>query len=71
MSRTSSRSSSSARRATSLGSHTSTWDRMKPVPWATSQWIASRARDLTSSWVSDGFRSAQVRMPSISVPDSL
>ena len=71
MSRISSRSSSSARRATSPGSHTSTCERISPVPWATSQRIAWRARRLTSSWVSEGLRSAQVWIPSMSVPDSL
>src|SRR5512146_1205305 len=70
-SRISSRSSSSARNATRLGSHTSTCERIRPVPWATSQRIAWRARRLTSSWVSEGLRSAHVWMPSISVPDSL
>ena len=70
-SRISSRSSISARKAVSDGSQTSTWERIRPVPWATSQRIASRARLLTSSWVRNGFRSAHVRMPSIRVPLSL
>ena len=70
-SRISSRSSSRARSATSFGSHTSTCERMRPVPWATSQRIAWRARSFTSSWVRCGLRSAHVRMPSMSVPDSL
>ena len=53
------------------GSQTSTWERMRPVPWATSQRIASRARVLTLSRVRNGFRSAHVWIPSIRVPDSL
>ena len=70
-SRNSSRSSISARSAVSDGSQTSTCERISPVPWATSQRIAWRARPFTSSWVSDGFRSAHVRIPSMSVPLSL
>ena len=67
-SRTRSRTSSSASRATRHGSVTSTWLRTCSVPLAAYQRSTSSARSTTSSRVSIGLRSPQQAMPSQSVP---